>query len=440
MSLPNILYLHSHDTGRQIEPYGTPVSTPNLLNLARAGTTFRQAFAAASSCSASRASFYSGMYPHQNGMTGLAHRGWMLFDYQKTLVNFLKKAGYRTSLMGEHHIVPDENTELIGFDETHLVGNYSTADIAAAAETWLSAPPKAPWFLSCGFWDTHRTNYPDANEKEGRHGPVLPIFPDTPELRADFADFKQAVKRLDDGIGRVIEQLKINKQDTNTIIIATTDHAPGFPEYKANVSDKGLGVFLIISGPGIKEGFVYEQIVTQLDIFPTLCDLAGLKQPDWLEGISLAPALKGNSNPIHEYIFGEANYHAAYEPQRSIRNSRFRYIKRFDDRTRPVRPNIDDSPSKDFWLALKPVIAGSSLFDVIRDPLERINLAGNPLYDQTEKKLALELHNWQLRVKDPLLHGEVPAPKGAQINKADQKSADEPTYPVKELPPSTARD
>src|SRR6478752_1262259 len=116
-SPPNILYIHSHDTGRFIEPYGAPFKTPNLLSLAKKGVTFRHAFCVASSCSAARSAILTGMYPHQNGMTGLGHRGWVLYDYEKTLVSVLKKSGYHTVLMGESHITPRSQPEMIGFDE-----------------------------------------------------------------------------------------------------------------------------------------------------------------------------------------------------------------------------------------------------------------------------------------------------------------------------------
>ncbi len=75
---PNILYLHTHDIGRYVQPYGYAVPTPHLQALAEEGVLFRQAFCANPTCSASRATLLTGMYPHNNGMTGLAHRGWAL--------------------------------------------------------------------------------------------------------------------------------------------------------------------------------------------------------------------------------------------------------------------------------------------------------------------------------------------------------------------------
>ena len=93
MPLPNIVYMHSHDTGRHIEPYGHPVPAPNLMQLARKGVLFRKAFCAAPTCSPSRAALLTGQCAHSSGMIGLAHRGLALNDYSQHLVNTLCPVG-----------------------------------------------------------------------------------------------------------------------------------------------------------------------------------------------------------------------------------------------------------------------------------------------------------------------------------------------------------
>ena len=427
MTKYNILYIHSHDTGRHIGPYGFPVNTPNLLNLAKQGTLFRHAFCAASSCSAARASLMTGMYPHQNGMTGLAHRGWYLHDYSKTLVSFLNDQGYHTALMGESHITPYDETDLIGYDEVVQDNSTPTEQMVVVAEKWFDNAPDQPWFLSCGFWDTHRTAYPEPSAERAKYSGVMLGFPDTPDLRADYAAFCQAVERLDDGMGRVFAALDKSGQADNTIVIATTDHAPGFPTYKANVSDKGLGVFMVIRAPGTESGLVYEPIVSHLDIFPTICQLIGAHAPEWLEGKSLAPALSGNTKPLHTAVFGEANYHAAYEPQRSIRTNKYRYFERHNGRNTPVRPNIDDGATKQHWLANSPEYVAQNLYDIISDPLEQHNLAGNPEYAAIQAKLSKQLHTWQKKTADPLLNGSLNIPDTAVANSPDQNSSSQPT-------------
>src|SRR5215468_12267231 len=104
---PNILYIHSHDTGRYLQPYGHAVPAPNLQRLANQGVLFRKAFNAAPTCSPSRASLLTGMCPHSNGMFGLAHRAFVLNDYRQHILHTLRPAGYYSALFGVQHIAKD---------------------------------------------------------------------------------------------------------------------------------------------------------------------------------------------------------------------------------------------------------------------------------------------------------------------------------------------
>ena len=101
--MTNVILIHTHDTGRYISPYGYPAQTNNLQKISNIGFTYRNAFTVAPTCSPSRAALLTGLYPHQNGMFGLAHRGSKLKDYQLHLSNFLKKNNYETALFGRPH-------------------------------------------------------------------------------------------------------------------------------------------------------------------------------------------------------------------------------------------------------------------------------------------------------------------------------------------------
>jgi arylsulfatase A-like enzyme len=117
----NLIYIHTHDTGRYISPYGYPADTPHILALARDATLFANSFCAAPTCSPSRASMLTGTYPHQNGMLGLAQRGFGLYDYQRHLVSYLKQQGYHTVLCGIQHeagwYLNREDAAPLGYDE-----------------------------------------------------------------------------------------------------------------------------------------------------------------------------------------------------------------------------------------------------------------------------------------------------------------------------------
>src|ERR1700681_3517988 len=111
----NIVYIHSHDSGRYLQPYGHAVPAPNLQRLADGGVLFRHAFNAAPTCSPSRASLLTGQCPHSNGMLGLAHRGFSLNDYKQHILHRLRPHGYRSTLIGVQHIAKDP--AVIGYDE-----------------------------------------------------------------------------------------------------------------------------------------------------------------------------------------------------------------------------------------------------------------------------------------------------------------------------------
>jgi len=148
MPHPNILYLHSHDTGRYVQPYGYAIPTPNIQQLADEGVVFRQAFCAASTCSASRACLLTGQYAHANGMLGLAHRGWSLNDYSHHIVQTLRTVGYHSTLIGEQHI--SKRPDIIGYDNVMKIDTTRVNDVAPAAIEFLSGPPPQPFFLSVG--------------------------------------------------------------------------------------------------------------------------------------------------------------------------------------------------------------------------------------------------------------------------------------------------
>ena len=139
---------------------------------------------------------------------------------------------------------------------------------------------------------------------------------------------------------------------------------------------------LIMRGPEpFAGGKVIEALVSQIDLFPTLCDWLEIPAPNWLQGRSLLPLLNGTVREVNEEIFAEVNYHAAYEPQRAVRTHRHKYIKRFGERTSPVLPNADDSPSKDAWLEAgwpERSISDEQVYDLIFDPGEANNLVNDP--------------------------------------------------------------
>jgi N-sulfoglucosamine sulfohydrolase len=424
---PNILYIHSHDTGRYVQPYGFPVPTPNIQLLADQGVLFRNAFCAAPTCSGSRASLLTGQYCHNNGLLGLAHRGWELNDYGQHLVHPLHEAGYRSVLIGEQHI--SEDPEVIGYDEVIEVDSHHAADIAPTTIERLGAT-EGPWFMSVGFFETHRTYRVPTSVRDTLYSLPPANLPDTPETRADMAAFKASARSLDQGIGAVLNGLhQLGLQD-ETLIICTTDHGLAFPGAKATLYDRGIGVMLIMRGPGFQGGRVFDGMVSHLDIYPTICELAGIEEPSYLQGTSLMPLVRGETAEVNDVVFAEMTYHAAYQPLRAARTERFKYIRRFSDFDHPVLANCDDSASKSILVEAgwgEQHVPEEQLYDLVFDPNELNDLSGDPIHQQTLTEMRERLLQWMRATEDPLLHGPVPEPAGAWSNDPAQASPNDPT-------------
>lgn len=435
-SPPNILYVHSHDTGRFVQPYGFQVPTPNIQLLADQGVLFREAFCAAPTCSGSRASLLTGLYCHNNGMLGLAHRGWALNDYSQHWIHALRKAGYRSTMIGEQHISVDPG--VIGYDELVEVGSTRADDVAPLTIETLGAAPSEPWFMSVGFFETHRSFFEPTSVRDTLYSLPPANLPDVVASRRDVAAFKTSARALDQGIGAVLHALHDLGLVDNTLVICTTDHGIAFPGAKATLFDRGIGVMMIVRGPsGFAGGKVIDAPVSHLDVYPTLCELAGVDAPPWLQGTSLMPLVRGETERLHDAIFAETTYHAAYQPQRAIRTERWKYIRRFDDYEHPVLANCDDSESKDVLIEAgwgDRVVPEEQLYDLVLDPAEGNNLAGDAAGQEALEELRERLDAWMVETEDPLLDGPIPPPPGAIVNEQWQVSPDDPVRVVKADP------
>ncbi|MFM8830411.1 MAG: sulfatase, partial [Spartobacteria bacterium] len=430
---PNIVYLHSHDTGRYIQPYGYAVETPNLQRFAEQGVLFRNAFCAAPTCSPSRAALLTGQYPHSCGMLGLAgKRGCRLDDYSHHLSNFLKANGYATALCGIEHEAPrNEAKVLLGYDrhlhepwapwaDSFLKWNELYAERSAGYI--LEADRTTPFFLSCGFSLTHRMGPGEqwhtsekAAEPQGDPRYVRPPdpLPDTPETRRDFADFRVAAKHLDRCVGRVLDALDQAGLAENTLVFITTDHGLAYPHMKCNLTDHGTGVMLLLRGPGFKGGEVSDAMVSHVDLFPTICEATGLTPPAWLQGVPLTEP--------REEVFAEVNWHGDAEPMRSVRTGRYKYIRRYLDR--PGADNCDSSISRTFlrqhgWDERpRPE---ESLFDLVFDPHEANNLASDPGHAAVLAEMRARLARWMKETGDPLLSGRIDPKPGMIVRAGDE--------------------
>lgn len=437
MQQPNIIYLNSHDTGRYVQPYGYPVPTPNIQHLADQGTLFREAFCAAPVCSGSRAALLTGQSAHSTGMLGLAHRGYRLTHPERHIVHVLRDAGYWSGMIGEQHVSADPHT--VGYDHVVELDSSKVHDVAPAASSLIAARAQEgqPFFLSVGFFETHREYFEPSSVRDALYSRPPENVVDSPLTRRDMASFKASARSLDQGVGAVLNALDEAGIVENTLVMLTTDHGLAFPGAKATMYDRGTGVMLILRGPGgFSGGRVLDNLVSHLDIYPTLCELAGISAPDWAEGHSLLPLMSGEVDEIREELFTEVTFHAAYEPQRAVRTIRYKYARRFDEQhPGHVLANIDDSPTKDLLLEAGFADVAppwEALYDTRLDPSEMNNRIGDPALAEIEADLRQRLEDWMRRTEDPLLDGPVPPAPGTIYNTVDQLSADEATTPPTE--------
>ncbi len=172
-----------------------------------------------------------------------------------------------------------------------------------------------------------------------------------------------------------------------------------------------------------------DALVSHLDLYPTLLELAGAPLPTGINGHSLLPLVRKERTQIREELFAELTYHAAYDPQRAIRTHRHKLIRHFGDRLEPVLPNVDDSPSKDLLIRAgwgthpRPRV---EFYDLVLDPGEMRNLADDATQADVLVTLDGRLRGWMQETADPLLHGPIPPPPGARVNDPAGVSAREP--------------
>ncbi|MDD3028151.1 MAG: sulfatase [Erysipelotrichaceae bacterium] len=439
----NVLYIHTHDTGRVISPYGYQVATPNYQSLCEDSMLFHNAFCAAPTCSPSRAGLLTGTYPHQNGMLGLAQRGFDL-NREYHLANVLAKQGFHPALCGVQHeigyytnhemaigtlgYIEDLSTDNQAFKEEDLV--FWDRNNAANLANWFkSYDQDKPFFVSYGMHATHR-KYPETiHEQENVAYSKPPLnIPNNELTRDDYARYKTSLRTADDNVGTIITALKQSGLYEKTIIILTTDHGLALPFEKCTLHDSGIGVLLAIRVPGSKQtSNTFDGLISHIDVIPTLLDLLNIEKPAYLEGRSFACLFEGISHPGDEMIFAQINFHTSYEPVRCVRNERYKYIRYFDESYLKInRSNIDDSPVKEFYVShgLNDVTKPKEcLYDLYYDGYETNNVIDDARYQDVVERLRQELVAFMERTADPLLEGHLAVLPGMKVNTPECYSA-----------------
>lgn len=417
--MTNLIFIDCHDLGRHLGCYGwQSVPSDNLDHLASIGVRFSNEFCNAPQCSPSRAALYTGRYPHANGMMGLAHPpfSWGIHDDEKHLAQYLKDAGYETAQFGTQHVAQQNEAAVkaLGFDR---VGITKDADVAAErAVDYLQNAPSQPFFLNIGFDEPHRDEKGDflqAPADDSRGVDLPPYIPDIPEARAEFARLQGVIGKMDRAVGKIWSTVVEQDLAGDTWLIFTTDHGLAMPRAKCTMYDPGIETSLIMVGQpfGLTGGRVIDDLLSHVDILPTVLDMLGISYPSNIHGRSFRGRLQNTDYQPNEYIFAEKTFHTDYEPQRAIRSTRYKLIWNAEVDIINVAGDIMHSPIYPHMIdELTVERPPFEFYDLQADQQERNNLIDNAEHAAIVQEMRQQLLTWMQETNDPLLNGPVSSP------------------------------
>lgn len=414
---PNILVMIVHDLGTHLHCYGhDTIRSPRLDRLASEGVRFTNHFACATFCSPSRGAYFTGKYPHSNGLMGLVNLGWDLPDGNVTDAQHFGAGGFETFLFGLQHEVKD--VERLGFQNVPECRSRQGADVAAAVGEFLGSrgPGDTPFYARVGFLDVHRFGdgyMPYDDTAPPVDSVEVPAFlEDTPGARREIAQFHECVSQMDTAVGQILDALESNGHADNTLVVFTTDHGIDFPGAKSTLYDPGIRTSLLMRYPGRwSAGAVYDDLLSGVDLLPTLLTATGLEATPELEGRSFLPLLNGLPYEPNQHIFSERNTSPG-DTKRCVRTQHWKYIRNFDsgpriELTSGMRTGL---VGRDLGDAHKTPREPVELYDMDSDPHEQVNLAGHAEFAEAEQALRTTLDTWMHETNDALLAGPIQRP------------------------------
>lgn len=404
---PNVLVFFTdqqrHDT---TGVHGCPLGlTPNFDRLARQGTHVARSFTCQPVCGPARACLQTGMYATQ---TGVWCNGLRPHSHLPFLSHHFNAAGYHTGYIGKWHLMPHEfhgavpregqgeyrtwlGANLLEFVsdayDTRLWDNegreqrlpgYRVDALTDAAVRFAERCTRnqEPFFLFLSFLEPHHQNHRDdypapAGGADPYVGAWLP--PDLARLGGTapqhWPGYCGMIKRLDEALGRLLDALRSLGQLDHTIVLCTSDHGNHFKtrnaEYKRTCHDAALRVPTALRGPGFDGGGALRQLVSLVDLPPTLLAAAGLPVPPHLSGRSILPLLGGRPAPDWpDEVFAQIS---ESQTGRCIRTQRWKYSVRCPE-TDPAGQPVSRAGAE--------VYADDFLYDLEADPWELNNLIG----------------------------------------------------------------
>ncbi len=439
---PNVVLIVADDHGREVVGcYGNPViKTPSIDKLASQGVRFDNAFCTSASCSASRSVLLTGKFNHATGHYGHEHdyNHFSTYDNVKSLTHYLQNGGYITARVGKYHLAPES---VYHFQNVFNANQRNPVEMADVCNEFINKSKEKPFFLYYCSSDPHRDErYADVpyspnsfgNREDGFYPGVkevhynteeviVPNFlPDTPETRAELAQYYQSVSRLDQGVGRLVSHLKNAGVYDNTIIIYISDNGTAFPGAKTTLYEPGMRLPCIIKQVNQNKPKVVENLISWVDLTPTILDLVGLYPGEnTFQTKSFKNLLenKKSEKMDEEEIFASHTFHeiTMYYPMRVIQNKNYKFIYNIAHQLDyPCAKDLWDSPT---WQSVykkglnayygKRTIDAYlhrpkfELYDVINDPDEINNLGYNKDYESILLQFIEKMKLFQKRTNDP---------------------------------------
>jgi arylsulfatase A-like enzyme len=414
------------------------IRTPNLDRLVRRGTSFTHAQimggTVAAVCAPSRAMLWTGqsLFHVTDSIVQPENAGARTRRPFVLLGEYLRVNGYSTFGTGKWHngeklyarcftggeniffggmcdhlkvpVAPFDPSGMYPMDQRSTGGEFSSELFAGSAVRFLEKHRGSdPFFAYVGFTAPHDPRmapksyadlYPparmrvppnflprhpfDNGELKIRDEQLAP-WPRTPEVvRENLAAYYAMITHLDAQIGRVLDALERGPHAANTIVIFAADNGLAVGQHglmgKQNLYDHSVRVPLILAGCGIPRSHRTDALCYLHDLFPTICDLAGLPRPPAVESASLLPLIKQRATQVRDSVFGGYR-----DVQRSVRTAEWKLIVYNVGSRRTLQ-----------------------LFDLREDPWEIRNLAGDPKYRTTLRDLGARLRQWMHETDDPL--------------------------------------
>lgn len=331
---PNILWISCEDISSNLGCYGDQdAKTPNIDALAREGVRFTHAFTTCPVCATNRSSIITGMYPTSIG-THLMRCNAKLPAHIKCFPEYLREAGY--------YCTNDAKTD---YNFTH---NQATWDANGHGSHWRNRPAGKPFFHVRNFGLTHESRIWPRGEAHLKQTPHLqradrrdpsnltlpPYYPDTPEVRRDWANYHENITELDYRVAELLQELEDDGLADDTIIFFWSDHGVGLPRGKRWLYDSGTRVPLIVVipekyrvGEQGQPGRVSSELISFVDFAPTVLNLCGVTPPEHMQGQAFLG--QGRDKPRDYLVSTRDRMDERYDMIRTIRVEEWRYTRNY---------------------------------------------------------------------------------------------------------------